>query len=157
MYSLDFTGLCSHNQLNIWISALVLFVLIHAIWEILILLDFNKIVDYASMITDVWVYMFIFGVYPLLISILSTTLLVHNLLFDPSYPVMCVWHRNSIINLIQTITFSSIIIDCFCRYLDNQDDITDREKVLDVFRPFFILCILILTMVSQTFDSLFCC
>ena len=102
------------------------------------------------MITDVWVYMFIFGVYPLLISIISTTLLVHNLLFDSSYPVMCVWHRNSIINLIQTITFSSIIIDCFCRYLDNQDDIADREKVLDVFRPFFILCILILTMVSQT-------
>lgn len=152
MFSLDFTGLCSHNQLNVWISAIVMFVSLHAVVEVFILLDFDEMVDYTSMITDIWVYLFIFGVYPLLLAIFSTMLLVHNLLCDPSYPVMCVWHRNSIISLIQTITYSIIIIDCFCRYLDYQDDITNIDNILEVFRPFFILCILILMMVSSNFD-----
>jgi hypothetical protein len=100
MFSLDFTGLCSHNTLNLWISSLVCFILVHAIVEVVILVDPEDLVDYTSVITKTWPVMMVFAVYPLVLAILSVLLLVHNLLFDASYPVMCVWHRNSIIKLI---------------------------------------------------------
>jgi hypothetical protein len=148
MYSLDFTGLCSHNTLNVWISGLVLLILAHAILEIFIILDFDHLVDYTSMITEFWLPMLIFSVYPLILAILSTTTLLQNLLFDPNYPVVCVWHRNSIITLIQNIIYSCLVLDFFCKFLDHQNEIFVPEKLLRVFRPFFILCVLALFMVS---------
>lgn len=151
MYSLDFSGLCSHNKLNVWITALFVFVGLHACVEVIILVDPDQFVDFTDMITDVWVCMFVFGVYPLVLAVTSTLMLAHSLLFDPAYPVMCVWHRNSIINLIQSITFSCLIIDFFCRYLDYQDDIQNTKNILIIFRPFFGLCLLTLLMVSLRF------
>ena len=44
--------------------------------------------------------MFITSGYPMLFSLISLLLLIHNLCCDKQYEHMAVWHRNSLLNLV---------------------------------------------------------
>lgn len=114
MYALDFRGLCSYNQLNVLIMAILIFVWINlglfcqfAQSEV----ENGTIFNLSSRI----MLMLISCGYPIFFSLMSLLLLVHNLCFDKQYEHMAVWHRNTMFIILQVFIFCGFIFTSFVR------------------------------------------
>ena len=86
LFSLDFVGLCSYNKFNLVVMMLNIFVYAHSIFFI---------VSY-----NLWLLFLVFGLYPMVLSLVSLIALLHNLLCSRDYANLSAWHRNSIILLV---------------------------------------------------------
>ena len=108
VFSLSCRGLWSYNILNLYILLLCLFVYAHAVWFGLLLVSssqgnflekfriFDKETARSLLALPL---LLIFGVYPLILSILSFLILLCNLVGGRYYEMMYSWHRNSFLKL----------------------------------------------------------
>lgn len=97
----------------------------------------------------------LFGLYPIIFAIIAVWMLVSNLLFSRDYEAMYSWHRNSLLNLLTTMIFSSSVTPCLMRIhgmVVNEDFIMDRGIMHRALLPIAFLNVLILIMVSWAND-----
>lgn len=91
LFRLDFVGLCSYNKFNFIVMMLNSFVYAHSI-------SFSIITDDNHWSKIILLFL-VFGVYPMVFSLVSLISLLHNLLCSRDYQNLSAWHRNSIILL----------------------------------------------------------
>ena len=107
VFSSDFRSLCSNNMLNLIVTFIVMFLLVHAIWITLaayfaISAKGNVIqMDQRHWTNFNLLILLVTSVYPLFISLIAVIMLVQNLVCTQEYDNMFVWHRNSVIRYLQ--------------------------------------------------------
>lgn len=142
------------------IAFLALFVYANAILFILMVLSVSEVEEIPQALRPlsydvsknlIGPLILTFGIYPICWALLAIWMLVSNLLFSREYEAMYSWHRNSLLNLLTTIIFSSSITPCLMRIhymVVNEDFIMDRVEMHRALVPIAILNVLILIMVS---------